>query len=113
MIDALTAGRLYGAPKQGTGKTGESYTTAKVKVMAGNGDTLLCNVIAFDEKVQAALLALDDGDSVAMSGSLTPKVYQDKAGEVRPTLDLVCHAVLTPYDVQRKHQAVNDSNDCR
>src|SRR5690606_9549543 len=113
MIDALTAGRLYGAPKQGTGKTGESYTTAKVKVMAGNGDTLLCNVIAFDEKVQAALLALDDGDSVAMSGSLTTKVDQDKAGDVRPTLDMVCHAVLTPDDVQRKHQAVNDSNDCR
>lgn len=106
MIDALTAGRLYGAPKQGTGKNGDSYTTAKVKVMAGSGDTLLCNVIAFDEKVQAALLALDDGDSVAMSGSLTPKVYQDKAGDVRPALDLVCHAVLTPYDVQRKHQAI-------
>lgn len=110
MIDALTAGRLYGAPRQGTGKTGDTYTTAKVKVMAGNGDTLLCNVIAFDEKAQAALLALDDGDSVAMSGSLTPKVYHDKAGDCRPALDLICHVVLTPYHVQRKHQAVGDGN---
>ncbi|RTZ47846.1 single-stranded DNA-binding protein [Candidimonas sp. SYP-B2681] len=106
MIDALTAGRLYGAAKQGTGKTGETYTTAKVKVAAGNGDTLLCNVIAFDEKVQEQLLALDDGDSVAMSGSLTPKVYQDKTGDTRPTIDLVCHAVMTPYHVQRKRQAM-------
>ncbi len=111
MIDALTAGRLYGAAKQGTGKTGDTYTTAKVKVAAGNGDILLCNVIAFDEKVQATLLALEDGDSVAMSGSLTPKVYQDKAGDVRPTLDLVCHAVLTSYHVQRKRQLIGDHDD--
>lgn len=111
MIDAMIAGRLYGAPRQGTGKTGDTYTTAKVKVLAGNGDTLLCSVIAFDDKAQAALLAMDDGDSVALSGSLTPKVYQDKAGDYRPTLDLVCHAVLTPYHVQRKRQAVS-GNDC-
>lgn len=101
MIDALIAGRLYGSPKEGTGKTGESYTTAKVKAAAGNGDMLLCSVIAFDEKVQAALLALYDGDSVALSGSLTPKVFQDKAGDYRPAIDLVCHSVLTPYDVPR------------
>lgn len=54
MIDALIAGRLYGAPKQGTGKTGNAYTTAKVKAAAGKGETLLCSVICFDDKAQAA-----------------------------------------------------------
>ncbi len=108
MIDALISGRLYGAPKQGTGKTGETYTTAKLKAVAGNGDTLLCSVIAFDEKAQAALLALDDGDSIAVSGALTPKVWTDKAGDTRPALDMVCHAVLTPYDVKRKRQEIDE-----
>ncbi|CAM5539810.1 single-stranded DNA-binding protein [Eoetvoesiella caeni] len=107
MIDALIAGKLYGAPKQGTGKTGNTYTTAKVKAAAGNGETLLCSVICFDEKAQAALLALDDGDSIAVSGALTPKVWTDKAGDTRPALDLVCHAVLTPYHVKRKRQAAS------
>ena len=111
MIDALITGRLYGAPKQGAGKTGDAYTTFKVKAVPGNGETILCNVICFDEKAQNALLALDDGDSIAISGTLTPKVYTDKAGDTRPVLDVVCHAVLTPYHVKRKRQAAGDLYD--
>lgn len=111
MIDALIAGRMYGSAKQGTGKAGSTYTTAKVKAAAGNGETLLCSVIAFDDKAQAALLALDDGDSVAVSGALTPKVWTDKAGDTRPAVDLVCHAVLTSYHVKRKRQAVAEDSE--
>lgn len=107
MIDALIAGKLYGSAKQGTGKNGNTYITAKVKAVAGNGETLLCGVIAFDDKAQAALLALDDGDSVALSGSLTPKVFQAKDGEYRPGLDMVAYAVLTAYHVKRKRAAAD------
>lgn len=110
MIDALVAGKLYGAPKQGIGKTENTYTTAKVKVTAGNGEMLLCGVIAFDEKAQTALLALEDGDSVALSGSLTPKVYQARDGEYKPGLDMGAQVVMTPYHVKRKRQAIG-SND--
>jgi len=105
MIDALVAGKLYGQAKQGTGKSGKTYTTAKVKAASGSGETLLCSVIAFDDKAQAALLALADGDSVALAGSLTPKVYQARDGEYRPGLDMVAQAVLTAYHVKRKRQA--------
>jgi len=107
MIDGLIGGRLYGDPKQGTGKTGNTYTTAKVKVAAVNGEMLLCGVIAFDDRAQSALLALADGDSVALSGSLTPKVYQAKDGEYRPGLDMIAHGVLTAYHVKRKRQAAD------
>ncbi|KAA0893105.1 single-stranded DNA-binding protein [Pusillimonas sp. ANT_WB101] len=106
MIDALISGKLYGAPKQGEDKTGNPYTTAKVKVAAGNGDMLLCGVIVFDSVAQATLLALEDGDSVAMSGTLTPKVYQAKDGEYRPGLDMVAHVVLTAYQVSHKRQTI-------
>ena len=106
MIDALIQGRLYGSPKQGTGKNGNTYTTAKVKVAAAQGETLLCGVIAFDEKAQAALLALSDGDSVALSGALTPKVYQARDGEHRPGLDMVAQVVTTAYHVRHKRQAI-------
>ncbi|MFA5489744.1 MAG: single-stranded DNA-binding protein [Candidimonas sp.] len=110
MIDALIAGKLYGSPKQGTGKNGNTYTTAKVKAASGSGETLLCSVIAFDDKAQAVLLALDDGDSVALSGSLTPKVFQAKNEEYRAGLDMVAHAVLTAYHVKRKRAAVSGEN---
>lgn len=106
MIDALIAGTLFGDPKQGTGKNGGQYTTVAVRAAAGNGDSLICNVIAFRDSARAALNALQDGESVALSGSLSPKVYQSRDGEHKPGIDVLCHAVLTPYHVSRKRQAM-------
>lgn len=106
MIDALIAGNLFGDPKQGVGKNGSAYTTVAVRAADGNGDQLICNVIAFRESAMDALNALREGDSVALSGTLSPKVYQTREGEYRPGLDVVCHAVLTPYDINRKREAM-------
>ncbi|HMN20198.1 MAG TPA: single-stranded DNA-binding protein [Ottowia sp.] len=107
MIDALIQGRLHGAPQQRTGSSGKPFTTAKVRAPAGNGDSFFVNVIVFSTTAQTALLALGDGDSVALSGEMTPKVWQPKdGGEPRPALDLLAHAVLTPYHVKRRRDAV-------
>ena len=106
MIDALIAGKLYGAPKQGASKNGNQFTTALVRTTAGNGESLMVSVIAFDDSAQAALQAIGEGDSVALAGALTPKVYEARDGSARPALDLVAHAVLTAYHVKRKRQAV-------
>lgn len=106
MIDALIGGKLYGKPAQRTGKSGKPFVVCKVRTPLADGDSLFINAIAFDKAAGAALLALDDGDSVSLSGALTPKVWTDKNGEARPSLDLVAHAVLTAYHVTRKRQAV-------
>lgn len=71
------------------------------------------NVIAFDPATVAALLALGDGDSVTLAGSLTPKVWTDRDGNHRPAVDLVAHQVLTPYHVTRKRKAVQKPVDQR
>jgi hypothetical protein len=106
MIDALIAGKLYGATKRGTSKTGKPFTTALVRTTAGNGESLMVSVIAFDDTAQAAIQALGDGDSISLAGSLTPKVYEARSGEYRPALDMVAHAVLTTYHVKRKRQVM-------
>ena len=106
MIDALIAGKLFGQPTERTGKSGKSFAVAKVRAAAGDGESLFANVICFDEAPCAALMALRDGDSVALSGSLTPKVWTDREGNTRPALDLVAHQVLTSYHVTRKRAAV-------
>ena len=67
---------------------------------------MFISVIAFDAAPCTALLALGDGDSVAMSGSLTLKTWTDKEGNTRPGLDLVAHQVLTQYHVGRKRSAM-------
>lgn len=106
MIDALISGKLYGQPTERTSKTGKPFALAKVRAAGGDGESLFVNVIAFDATPCTALLALGDGDSVALSGSLTPKVWTDKEGNARPGLDLVAHQVLTAYHVTRKRRAV-------
>ena len=109
MIDGLVSGRLYGEAQIGTGQNGKRFVTCKVRATAGDGETLFVNVIAFNDEVQTALLALGDADSVSLSGALTPKVWTDKNGLVKPALDMVAHGLLTAYHVQRKRKAVHPS----
>lgn len=112
MIDGLIAGKLYGQPKQSTSRNGNSFTTALVRTAAGNGESLMVSVIAFEDTAQAALQALEEGDSVSLTGTLTPKVYEARDGGYRPALDMVAHAVLTAYQVKRKRRTVQeDSGD--
>ncbi|SDH82505.1 single-stranded DNA-binding protein [Paraburkholderia phenazinium] len=106
MIDGLIGGKVYGKPVARTGQSGKAFVTAKVRAAIGDSDALFVNVIAFSHSVQDALLALDDGDSIALTGALMPKVWTDKNGEARPALDMVAHCVLTAYQVQRKRRAM-------
>ena len=78
MIDGLVGGKLYGQPTQRTSKTGKPFAIAKVRAAGGDGEALFVNVIAFDADPCAALLAFNDGDSVALAGTLTPKAWLDR-----------------------------------
>ncbi|CAG4891448.1 single-stranded DNA-binding protein [Paraburkholderia gardini] len=106
MIDGLVSGKLYGAASSRTGQSGKTFVTAKVRAAMSDGESLFVNAIAFDDEAKAALLALGDGDSVALVGTLTPKVWTDRNGEAKPALDLVAHAVLSACDVKRRRAAV-------
>lgn len=94
MIDGLVAGRLYGDAEQRVDKAGKTFMVAKVRAATGDGETLFVNVIAFEESVCNALRQLRDGDSVALSGGLSPRVWTDKQGSTRPSLDMVAHRFL-------------------
>jgi len=83
MIDALIAGKVFGQPRTMTSKAGKPFATAKVRAAAGESEALFVNVIAFDADTVATLLALSDGDSVTLAGSLSPKVWTDREGNSR------------------------------
>ena len=111
MIDALIGGTLHGAPKPRTSTSGNRFVTAVVRCSTREGNAVFANVIGFDPSVCASLLALSEGDAVAITGELTPKVYTPQNGEPRPSLDLLAHAVLTEYHVARRRKAVQGSED--
>lgn len=97
MIDGLVAGRLHGLPGERVDKAGNTFVVAKVIASAADGENLFVNVIVFDKDAAVALKALADGDSVALTGSLTPRVWTDKQGNHRPSLDMVASRVVTTY----------------
>jgi single-stranded DNA-binding protein len=109
LTDALISGRLYGKPVARTSKTGRSLVTGKIRAAIRDGETVFVSLIAFAPPAVAALVALSDGDSAALVGELTPKVYTPPTGEPRPALDLLAQSVLSPYHVQHKRRAVSGS----
>jgi single-stranded DNA-binding protein len=109
MIDALIAGRLFGKPQARTSKAGNAFATAKVRTPMANGESAFVNVIAFSDTAKAALLALAEGDAVAIAGELKVSTYADKEGTARPSLDLTAFVVTTEYHVSRKRKAVAEA----
>ncbi len=110
MIEGLVTGTLVGMAEQRQGKNDSAFVVAKVKAAPGDGESLIVNVIAFAPEACAALLTLDEGDTLALSGALTPKVWTDKQGNTRPALDMVASQVLTVYHVDRKRSALGGSD---
>jgi hypothetical protein len=102
MIDGLIAGRLMGDASRRVDKAGRTYIVARVLARNKADEEFIVNVIAFDEAPCAALLALSDGEALTLSGALTPKVWTDKQGVVRPSLDMVAAQVMTAYHASRK-----------
>ena len=84
MIDALIAGKVHGTPTQRTGKSGKPFALAKVRTPTTEGESVFVSVIAFDDAPVAALLALKEGDSVAVTGPLKVGTWEDKEGQHRP-----------------------------
>ena len=111
MIDCLISGKLHGQPSKRTSRNGNGFVTCKVRAAAGDGEALFANIIAFSPEVCAGLMALNEGDAVAVCGELTPKVWQDKSGNARPALDMVAHGLLTTYHVTRKRRAMQPEQD--
>lgn len=107
MIDGLIAGKLMGSPDRRMDKNAKPFVVAKVLASAGDGESIIVNVIAFDAGTGQTLLELEDGDSLALTGALTPRVWTDKQGSARPSLDVVAHRVLSANDVQLDRKSVS------
>lgn len=105
MIDAIITGKIYSAPERRVSKTGSEYLTAKVRAATGNGEALFVNCIVFDADAARSLLALQSGDSLSISGELTPGAWLDRGGEPRPSLSMVVSKVLTLYNLDKKRKS--------
>ena len=94
MIEGLVAGTIWGEPEKRLGKNDSLFVVAKVRAQGTQPELTIVNVIAFDHAACKALLQLQDGAAVSLSGSLLPKVWVDKQGVSRAALDMIASRVL-------------------
>lgn len=109
MIDALVMGRVVGKTASRTASNGNPFVTFRLRAPTTSGESLFVSVICFNDRILSALLLLEDGDSVSLSGELSFGEWTDKDGKVRPQLRLTAHAVLTPFHVTRRRKIMRES----
>nr|WP_289814867.1 single-stranded DNA-binding protein [Paraburkholderia caribensis] len=105
----MIGGTLWKKPEARKSNAGKTYVIANVRATDGDGQHLFVSVIAFSDSATAALLALNDGDSVALAGTLKIGVYEPREGSARPNVSIVAQHVLTSYHVTRKRKAMADA----
>ncbi|MGF6954733.1 single-stranded DNA-binding protein [Paraburkholderia youngii] len=109
MIDALISGSLVGAPQEKTGASGKPYVSCRLRVPVADGETLFVLATAFDAGVKRALAALGPGDPVSLAGPLKLGIWQPPdGGEARINASVIVNALVSPYHVRRKRDAMHE-----
>jgi single-stranded DNA-binding protein len=105
MLSILASGSLIADPKQRTGSSGKPFATAQARIPSdGEAASVLLSIIVFRETAMQALLALDQGDAIAVTGRAKLTTWQVNGGE-RHGLSVVAEQVLSAYMVEKRRSA--------
>jgi single-stranded DNA-binding protein len=110
MLSVLMQGTLSATPMRRTSEAGRTFATAQVRVPTDD-DALLCSVIVFDAAAVDALLALDKGDAVAVSGTAKLSHWTGKDGTERTGLSVTGQRVMTAYTATKKRRAQGEADE--
>lgn len=105
MLTALASGTLVRDPKQRTSAAGKPFATALMRCPVEDAEPALVSVIAFSEAAVRALLALHQGDALAVAGRAKMTSWE-REGEQRHGLSVVADQVLTAYHVEKRRRQV-------
>jgi single-stranded DNA-binding protein len=101
MLEVLISGKLIRDPQTRQGKSGQSFTTALVRVAVDKGeDSIVASVIAFRDQAEK-LGRLRAGDAVSVSGSAKLSTWQ-KDGNNRTGLDVTATGILSAYEMRKR-----------
>jgi single-stranded DNA-binding protein len=105
VLTVLASGTLARDPKPRTSAAGKTFATALLRCPAEDAEPMLLSLIAFNEPAVRALLALQQGDALAVAGRAKPSTWE-KNGEQHHGLSVVAEHVLTAYHVDKRRRQV-------
>lgn len=103
MLTVLASGTLVRDPQQRTSAAGKAFATALMRCPAEDAEPTLLSLIAFSEAAVRALLALQQGDALAVAGRAKLTSWE-RDGEQRHGLSVVADQVLTAYHVEKRRR---------
>jgi single-stranded DNA-binding protein len=104
MLSVLASGTLVSKPRQRIGNSGKPFATAQARIPSDGEASVLLSIIAFRDTAMQALLALDQGDAVALVGRGKLTCWQTNGGE-RHGLSVVAEQVLSVYQLEKRRSA--------
>ena len=108
MLEVLISGKLIRDPTTKIGPSGKPYALALVLVPTEHEENLVASVIAFGD-VAERLGRLKAGDAVSLAGSAKLSTWE-KGGERHHGLNVTAAAILSAYDVRKRHGAGEGSS---
>jgi single-stranded DNA-binding protein len=112
MIEGLVSGRLHKKPEQRISQSnGKTFVICSIRTSLSGDEGIFVSVIAFDEDLKRALLALDGGEAISLAGSLKPTIFEGKDGTFKASMSMTANAVLTPYHSKKKREAMQPKAD--
>lgn len=110
MLSVLIEGTLSAAPVPRTGSKGNAFTTAQMRSVGEDGETVWCSVIAFHATAAEALANLASGDPVAIAGSAALHHWEkQRGGEHRVGLRVTATRVMTIYEAGQRRKAASSA----
>lgn len=101
MLSVLASGTLVREAQQRTGGTGRPYATASMRVPCEGDEAAFVSLVAFSTSAIEALLVLQKGDSLAVTGRAKLTTWE-KDGEQRQSLSMVAEQVMTHYQLEKR-----------
>lgn len=116
MFNVLISGKLSKPPKLATGRNGQPYCTASIRVPVqgqreDEPDAVFASVIAFGEDAEK-LGRLLQGDAVSVSGSARLSQWE-KEGRAMTGLNVTATAILSAYDLRKRRGEIGGQNSMR
>lgn len=116
MFNVLISGKLTKPPKPGTGKNGQPYCTASVRVPVqgqreDEPDFVFASVIAFGADAEK-LSRLAQGDAVSVSGQARLS-HWEKDGREMTGLNVTVTALLSAYELRKRRGDPSERNEVR
>lgn len=110
MIGAVVSGTLVADPVERTTREGKSFTTATLRVPAGE-DALFVGVAAFGETAAARLAQMSKGGTVAACGVLEVNAWTTKEGETRSGWRMTANEIMSVYQARKRSRRSDDEGD--